>query len=108
MRTCARPPRAEPHRTLCTALLEIQRNQNRGNGNWSVGNVSSLSIRKASAVGERWATGASAQPTVHRLVLWAAQLSIAGAHTTTIVTSVGSSRATQQKSAHGVGGKKTL
>src|SRR5450631_1010327 len=83
MRTCARPPRAEPHRTLCTALLEIQRNQNRGNGNWSVGNVSSLSTRKASAVGERWATGASAQPTVHRLVLWTAQLSIAGAHSTT-------------------------
>lgn len=35
-------------------------------------------MRKASAVGEWWATGASAQPTVHRLVLWAAQSSIAG------------------------------
>ena len=72
------------HCTRMLGLNEFQGNQNRGNGNWSVGNVSSLSMRKASAVGERWAAGASAQPTVHRPVLWTAQLSTVGACDSTV------------------------
>ena len=67
--------RGRPH-----GLNEFEGNQNHGLGNWSVGNVSLLSTRKASAAGERWSTGVSAQPTVHRLDLWSARLSIAGAH----------------------------
>jgi hypothetical protein len=61
--------------------LGVKRNEKPGFGNWSVGNVLLLSTRKASVAGERWSTGVSAQPTVHRLALWAAQLSTAGACT---------------------------
>ena len=65
--------------SVVLGLFEFKENQKNGWGNWSVGNVFLLSTRKASAAGERWATGASAKPTVHRPVLWSAQLSTAGA-----------------------------
>jgi len=51
---------------------KVHGNENPGFGNRGLGKVPTLSIRKASAVGERWAT-ASAQRTVHRLSLTRAE-----------------------------------
>ena len=67
------------HRAEFGAGFELKGNKKKDLGNRSVDNVLLLSIRKASVAGERWSTGESAQPTVHRLVLWTAQLSTAGA-----------------------------